>query len=227
MVQHRGIFVALLIQSGGNRDDPTNSWLDMLDNIMLGMKAKPHFVISCHADTGFRSHRLTRASNGMLHGHMDNFAGVHAVMNAFFSGKMDSDRIRIELTYGEERGMEGAYEVLDSLSADDVVLVVDVTGTETDRDITIEKCASPKMAEFVRKALSGMSYELHEGCPDPIADEDECDVYSERLQDVFFLGIPCRGGDYNAGMVSCKEASISSASEAIIRLASAFEELCR
>ena len=193
----------------------------------MSMYTKPHFVISCHADTGFRTHRLTRASNGVLHGHMDNFAGVHAVMCAFFSGKMDGDRIRIELTYGEERGMEGAYEVLESLSSDDVVLVVDVTGTATDRDITIEKCASPKMAEFVHKALNGMSYELHAGCPDPIADEDECDVYSEKLQNVFFLGIPCCGGDYNAGMVSCKEASISSASEAIVRLASAFESIFR
>jgi len=186
---------------------------------------KPKLIISCHADTGFRSHRLRRTENGLLYGHLDNFAGVHAVMNAYFSGRMDTDSVRIELTYGEETDMEGAYGVLESLSSDDVVVVVDVTGTETDRDITIEKCVSPKMRGFVRTALDGMSYALYEGCPDPIADEDECDVYKEKLEHVFFLGIPCSGGDYNSGIVSCRQVSITAASEAIIRLATTFTRL--
>lgn len=191
------------------------------------MKAKrkqPQFVISCHADTGFRSHRLQRIQNICV-GHMDNFVGVHAVMNAYFSGKMDLPHIRIELTYGEETDMAGAQEVLRTLSADDVVVVVDVTGAPTKCDITIEKCATPEMQSFVKKALKGMSYELHEDCPDPIANMDESDVYSEKLRNVFFLGIPCRGGDYNAIEVSCSDASISAATEAIIRLASEFNRL--
>ena len=181
----------------------------------------PQLVISCHADTGFRAHRLKR-TEGALVGHLDNSAGVHAVMNAFFSGRLDSDLVRIELTYGEETDMEGAYEVLDTLSRDDVVVVVDVTGAETECDITIEKCASPRMREFVAAALEGLSCALYEGCPDPVADEDECDVYGEKLEHVFFLGIPCTGGDYNAGVVACREASIGAASEALMRLAEQF-----
>ncbi len=186
------------------------------------MKSK--LVISCHADTGFQSHRLSRAENGILTGHLDNFVGVHAVMNAFFSGRMDPNRIRIELTYGEETGMEGAFEVLGTLSPDDVVVVVDVTGTETDKDLCIEKCSSAKMREFVHSALDGLSYVLFEGCPDPIADEDESEVYRQKLEQVFFLGIPCTGGDYNAGVVSCRQESITAASEAIIRFTKTFRQ---
>lgn len=189
----------------------------------LGIGMKPKLIISCHADTGFRLHRLRRTGNGVLSGHLDNFAGVYAVMTAFFSGKMDSDRVRIELTYGEETDMEGAHEVIESLSPDDVVVVVDVTGTVTDQDITIEKCDSQAMRDFVRATLKGMSYALYQECPDPIAEEDECDVYRERLENVFFLGIPCTGGDYNSGEVSIREASIAAASEAIIRFATAFK----
>ncbi len=70
-----------------------------------------------------------KRNNGHFTGHLDNFAGVYAVMNAFFSGRLHSDLIRIELTYGEETDMDGARMVLDSLSDDDTVIVVDVTGT--------------------------------------------------------------------------------------------------
>ncbi len=181
---------------------------------------KPQFVISCHADSGFRRHRLRRTQDACI-GNLDNFVGVYAVMNAYFSGRMNLPGLRIELTYGEETEMEGAYQVLETLSPKDVVVVVDVTGTHTDRDITIEKCSSPRMQSFVKDALTGISYELYEGCPDPIADEDECDVYAEKLEDVFFLGIPCRG-DYNTDEVSCKIASISAATEALILLSTAF-----
>ncbi|MBN1880239.1 hypothetical protein JW823_09040 [bacterium] len=192
----------------------------------LGVNAKrddprPHLVISCHADTGFRTHRLVREGE-TLTGHLDNFAGVHAVMNAYFSGRMNSERVRIELTYGEETDMMGAFEVRRTLMSDDMVVVVDVTGIETDRDITIEKCRLPKMQAFVHRALEGMSYALFEDCPDPIADEDESDVYSKRMENVFFLGIPCTGGDYNEGVVTCREASIRAASEAMLRIIELF-----
>jgi hypothetical protein len=182
---------------------------------------KPQLVISCHADTGFRAHRLARVPGGYT-GHLDNFAGVHAVMCAYFSGRMDMESLRIELTYGEEEDMEGAREVMRTLSPRDVVVVVDVTGVPTDRDITIEKCRSPRMRDFVRAALEGMSYALYEDCPDPIADEDECDVYFEELENVFFLGIPCTGGDYNEGVVSCRESGIRAAAEAVVRFAERF-----
>ena len=31
-------------------------------------------VISCHADTGFKAHSLTHRADGVIHGHLDNFA---------------------------------------------------------------------------------------------------------------------------------------------------------
>lgn len=189
------------------------------------MAPKPSFVISCHADTGFPNHRLSRNGEELITGHLDNFVGVHAVMLAYFSGRMDFPNIRIELTYGEEIDMAGAYEVLETLNTDDVVVVVDVTGTPTDGDFVIEKCYSPVMRAFIQDALKGMSYDLYEGCPDPIAWMDESDVYREKLENVFFLGVPCTGGDYNRGAVTCRESSVRAVSEALIRLAGAYPSM--
>ena len=176
-------------------------------------------VISCHADTGFKSLRLRRLPGGVVEGHLDNFAGCYAVMKAYFSGRMDFDRIRIELTWGEEIGLLGAKELVGSLHPKDLVVVVDVTGTPTNKDFVIEKCADPKVRGFLKKALEGMKYELFEDCPDPIADSDESDVYSQKCPHTFFLGVPCAGGDYNAGAVRCRQASIDAVAEALCRLA--------
>ena len=187
-------------------------------------KKKPQIVISCHADTCFDSHQLTHTKNNFV-GHLDNFAGVHAVMSAYFSGKITNELLRIELTYGEETGMAGARKVLKTLSAEDMVLVVDVTGTPTRRDITIEKCRTPRLQQFVKAALKGLSFEVFEGCLDPISCNDECDVYDEKLENVYFLGIPCYGGDYNSVSVSCQKNSILTASKAIVRLANQFPVL--
>jgi hypothetical protein len=180
------------------------------------------FVISCHADTGFRNHRLRLDENGDFYGYLDNFVGVHAVMNAYFSGKLDYPNVRIELTYGEETDMEGAYQILETLDIDDTVIVVDVTGAKTTADITIEKCSDPEMKDFVKTALKGLSFDLYEDCPDPVADEDESDVYREKLRKVCFLGIPCLGGDYNAEMVTARKSSVEAASRALIQMAKAF-----
>lgn len=181
---------------------------------------KPQLVISCHADTGFRAHRL-RVEGREVVGHLDNFAGVHAVMKAYFSGGLDLDGVRIELTPDEETDMAGARKVLRTLSPGDVVAVVDVTGAPTTADITIEKCADPALQRFVRGALRGLSFELFAGCPDPVADADECDVYQKKLKRVFFLGIPCRGGDYNKGTVRARRRSLDTAARALVRLARA------
>jgi hypothetical protein len=187
------------------------------------MKAKPpSFVISCHADTGFRRHGLVRTGRGILRGHLDNFAGVHAVMRAFFTGRMDPHCVRIELTHGEETDFAGAIDVRKTLNRKDMVAVVDVTGTPTKADITIEKCMNPKVREFVEGALTGIRHEIFEGCPDPVSDSDETDVYRGKSQSVFFLGIPCQGGDYNKGTVRCRERSIEAASRALVQLANAF-----
>jgi len=44
-------------------------------------------------------------------GHLDNFLGVKAVMDLFFSGVIDNHYTRIELTYGEEEDFSGAKEI--------------------------------------------------------------------------------------------------------------------
>jgi hypothetical protein len=185
---------------------------------------KPTLVISCHADTGFEAHQLFIDKNSSYFGHLDNFIGVYAVMKSYFSGKINCENIRIELTYGEESGMEGAYKVLKSLHKNDVVIVVDVTGIPTLKDITIEKCSYKWMQNFIKEALTGISYDLFEDCPDPIADEDESDVYREKLNKVCFLGIPCYGGDYNKGMVRARPKSLEAASKALISIVKAFKK---
>jgi len=157
-------------------------------------------------------------------GHLDNFVGVHAVMRAYFSGEMDQENVAIELTYGEETGMAGAREVLARLSPADTVIVVDVTGAPTAADITIEKCVNKEMQSFLREALRGIRYDLYEGCPDPVASADETDVYREKVSRVCFLGIPCTGGDYNAGEVTARKASVEAASRALIRIARHFRK---
>lgn len=189
------------------------------------MKPQSSFVISCHADTGFRSHRCRLEKGGdVCYGHLDNFAGVKAVMDAFFSGGLDREGVRIELTYGEETDFGGARAVRRTLTKEDTVVVVDVTGAKTRADITIEKCADPETARFVRKALAGMPrVEVFSGCPDPVSDSDETDVYRGRAGRVFFLGIPCSGGDYNAGRVRCRKKSLNAATRALTLLARAHQ----
>ena len=46
---------------------------------------KPRLIFSCHADTGFRSHRLNVDKNGDYYGHLDNFIGVFARLAQTFS----------------------------------------------------------------------------------------------------------------------------------------------
>lgn len=72
------------------------------------------------------------------------------------------------------------------------------------------------------EALRGLSYDIYEGCPDPVADEDESDVYREKVKRVCFLGIPCTGGDYNAGMVLAKRKSVETATKAILQITEAY-----
>jgi hypothetical protein len=182
-------------------------------------------VISCHADTGFDRHHLERRGDGRYHGHLDNFAGVFAVMRAYFSGELDRGNVRIELTEGEEVDMAGAVRVRASLDPEDVVLVVDVTGVETDALFTVEKCREPELAVFLAAALDGLDYELFEDSPDPVSTADECDVYAESNPFTCFVGIPVEGGDYNAGPVDCREASLAAVAQALVRIARAHEAM--
>jgi len=176
-------------------------------------------VISAHADTNFSSHRLKKLPGGIVEGHLDNFSGVHAVMKAYFSGKMSGNNVRIELTYGEEKGLLGAKEVAKTLRPHDIVLVVDVTGTPTEKDFVVEKCRAPELQGLLKKAFAGLSYDLYPDCPDPVSQSDEVDVYSKTCRQSCFIGVPVTGGDYNAGVVKCKERSLDAVADALCRLA--------
>jgi len=119
----------------------------------------------------------------------------------------------------------GAREIAPTLSQGDVVLVVDVTGTPTERDFVIEKCAHPALQEFFQEALRGLSYDLVAGCPDPISQSDEVDVYGKVCPLSCFMGVPVIGGDYNAGKVRLKEQSLEAISEALCRISERFSEI--
>jgi hypothetical protein len=185
--------------------------------------SKRKLVISCHADTGFESHSLLRLPDGVVYGELDNFIGVYTVMMAYFSGRLNYPYLQLQLTYGEEDDFEGAYEVMDTLKKHDVVLVVDVTGTPTQKDFVFEKCKSKNFQEYLKKSLIGMNYELYDYCPDPVADQDESDVYREKCKEVCFLGIPCFGGDYNEGKVYSNMRFIEQTAECICRIVENFE----
>jgi len=183
-------------------------------------------IISCHADTGFESHSLLHKED-CYHGHMDNFAGVYGVMKSYFSGRITNNHTRIELTYGEETDMEGAKEVASTLTDQDTVIIVDVTGTPTSKDLVIEKCKNPIMKSYLTEALNGLHYDLYADCPDPVSCWDETDIYSQITPYCCFLGVPCQGGDYNQGQVSCRKQSVEMLAEAICRLSECYPEFCR
>jgi hypothetical protein len=43
---------------------------------------------------------------------------------------------------------------------------------------------------------------------------------------LFFLGVPCTGGDYNDGYVSCRKANIDATREAVCRIAEGYPAFC-
>jgi hypothetical protein len=181
------------------------------------LSTPPMLVFSTHADTNFLAHSLRKKDDGYL-GFLDNFAGVHATMRAYFSGRIQGNHTRIVLTDHEETTFAGAFELREQLTPTDLVVVVDVTGIVGEWDFTIEKCRNSKVKQFLEKTLQGSNYVLFSDSPDPIAEEDEVNVYSEKCPYTFFLGVPCSGGDYNAEPVFCKEKSIQAVSDAIIAI---------
>ncbi len=97
-----------------------------------------------------------------------------------------------------------------TLHPDDVIVVLDVTATENHKnDFTIEKCKTKELRDWVQKALQSLektyNFEIFEGCPDPVAFQDETDAFREKTPNVFFLGAITSGGDYNDGPVKCNE----------------------
>lgn len=171
-------------------------------------------LISAHSDTNFK-HVSLKSDKDHYTGHLDNFVGVFAVMKSYFSGEINFPFVRVELTYGEETDFAGAIEVANDLKESDLVIVVDVTGTMTNKDFVIEKANNSIVKEFISDTLKDFSYDMYEGCPDPISDIDEIEIYKTKSPYYFFLGIPCTGGDYNSDDVSCKKSSIEEVSRAL------------
>lgn len=182
----------------------------------------PTLVFSAHADTNFPAHSLRRLPGGVLDGHLDNFSGVQALMSAYFSGRLTMPNVRVALTHGEEVDMAGAREVAATLRPADVAIVIDVTGTPTRRDFVIEKCRSARLRRFLMERLDSLSYDLYSGCPDPVSDQDEVEVYKQVCRHTCFLGVPVWGGDYNRGVVRCRARSLKAIAEAVARLAEGF-----
>ena len=176
-------------------------------------------IISAHSDTNFKNISL-RIENDSYVGYLDNYAGVYSALKAYFSGEIDFHYVRLELTYGEETDFAGAIEVAKDIQPDDLVIVLDVTATPTEKDFVIEKCKSDEVEGFLKDTLQDFSYDLYKDCPDPVSSIDEVEVYKEKTEHYFFLGLPCYGGDYNHVDVKCKIRSVDQVAKALI-------EICR
>ena len=91
-----------------------------------------HLIFSAHGDTNFSVSRcilVDSCEKGTLYyAHCDNFVGVHAVLQAYFSGHISGTRTECHVTHGEEDGsFSGAVDVCRKMRPTDVVFVVDVT----------------------------------------------------------------------------------------------------
>ena len=179
--------------------------------------------ISVHSDKNYKHVKLKR-DNEFYIGHLDNYVGVYSVMKAYFSGQLGHKHVRVELTYGEETDFEGALEVAEEIEHNDLVIVVDVTATPTKKDFVIEKCESSIVQHFIKDVLKNYEYDLYRGCPDPVSNLDEVEIYKNKTKHYFFLGLPCEGGDYNLEAVRCKIKSVDKVSMALIDICKNYDQ---
>lgn len=128
------------------------------------------------------------------------------------------------MTYGEETDFEGALEVAEEIEHNDLVIVVDVTATPTKKDFVIEKCESSIVQHFIKDVLKNYEYDLYRGCPDPVSNLDEVEIYKNKTKHYFFLGLPCEGGDYNLEAVRCKIKSVDKVSMALIDICKNYDQ---
>lgn len=134
-------------------------------------------VFVAHGDTNFKN-VFVKKTDDRYYGHMDNFMGVHCLMTALWSGRLPEKGVRIEITYGEEDDtydntgtivdFAGARNVMQTLGPNDLVVVIDVTGTPAENeDFLIEKCSNCQLKAFVRQALEPIEkkhpYKIYDG----------------------------------------------------------------
>jgi hypothetical protein len=123
------------------------------------------------------------SSGSLKFGHMDNFSGVSSLMNAYFSSNLPRDRVHCKVTYGEEKAINGVHyagarDVMTSLKANDLVAVIDVTGSfarqlnaDTVRQaphlrghVIVEKVGHNPITRAILDRLSGQCI-AHDGHP--------------------------------------------------------------
>jgi hypothetical protein len=83
-------------------------------------------VFSAHGDTCFGESsclHVPGSDGGLLFGHVDNAGGVFSMMKAYFSGKLPPKHVQCQVTYGEEKAINGVYfagarDVMTSLQPD-------------------------------------------------------------------------------------------------------------
>jgi hypothetical protein len=100
------------------------------------MNSTPRIVFVAHGDHNFETVQCTKEGD-VWKGHMDNLLGVYTVMQAYFSGRLPKTCCGIQITYGEEGDtvdkngnmvdFAGARNVMDEITEDDLIVVVDVT----------------------------------------------------------------------------------------------------
>ena len=71
-------------------------------------------IISAHSDTNYKRVDL-EIEGDCYKGLLDNYVGVFVAMKAFFSGEINYDYVRIELTPDEEIDMRGAELVAEEV----------------------------------------------------------------------------------------------------------------
>lgn len=115
-----------------------------------GVGALPMLVFSAHGDTNFSDGSSStvvvpspqHGNNDFLYfSHCDNFAGVFAVLQAYFGGRLSGRRTNCQITYGEEGEINGvsfmgANEVGKQLTQTDLVFAVDVSSKDVIVPIT-------------------------------------------------------------------------------------------
>ena len=97
---------------------------------------EPCIVFSAHGDTCFGESycvHVPSSKGALLFGHMDNASGVYAMTSAYFTGRLPSQRVQCQVTYGEEKAIQGvsycgARDLMSTLIPNDFVAVIDVTG---------------------------------------------------------------------------------------------------
>jgi hypothetical protein len=164
-----------------------------------------HLIFSAHGDTCFSESfcETIDTPNGTLFwGHVDNFAGVYAMLSSYFGGTCHQQRIQYQVTYGEEKTINGvayagARDVITTLESDDMCVVIDVTGIESRPlhghcdpasrkgkvgHIIFEKVLNNPQILKVLEKLSGVCV-ARNGTPLPVSDNHRSPNYTYELWD--------------------------------------------